>query len=82
MPKMILGGISKNKYILQHEYNHAPNLGEASAIALAAESQQPSLLIIDDMKDRKLAQKLNLTITGTLGLILAAKREGILPQIE
>jgi predicted nucleic acid-binding protein len=39
--------------------------GEASAIALAAENQ-PSLLIIDDLKSRKLAQKLNLTITGTL----------------
>ena len=57
------------------------DLGEASAIALAAE-HQPSLLIIDDMKGRKLAQKLNLNIIGTLGLILIAKREGILPQIK
>lgn len=57
------------------------DLGEASAIALAAE-HQPSLLIIDDMKGRKLAQKLNLTITGTLGLIMIAKREGILPKIK
>ena len=55
--------------------------GEASAIALAAENQ-PSLLIIDDLKGRKLAQKLNLTITGTLGLILSAKKEGVLPQIK
>ncbi|HET6253141.1 MAG TPA: DUF3368 domain-containing protein [Puia sp.] len=55
--------------------------GEASAIALAAENQ-PSLLIIDDLKGRKLAQKLNLNITGTLGLILTAKKEGILPQIK
>ena len=55
--------------------------GEASAIALAAENQ-PSLLIIDDLKGRKLAQKLNLTITGTLGLVLIAKKEGLLPQIK
>jgi predicted nucleic acid-binding protein len=55
--------------------------GEASAIALAAENQ-PSLLIIDDLKGRKLAQKLNLTITGTLGLILSAKKEGALPQVK
>jgi len=34
------------------------------------------------MKGRKLAQKLNLNIIGTLGLILIAKREGILPQIK
>jgi predicted nucleic acid-binding protein len=55
--------------------------GEASAIALAAENQ-PSLLIIDDLKGRRLAQKLNLNITGTLGLILTARKEGILPQIK
>jgi len=55
--------------------------GEASAIALAAENQ-PSLLIIDDLKGRRLAQKLNLNITGTLGLILAAKKEGVLQQIK
>jgi predicted nucleic acid-binding protein len=40
------------------------DLGEASAIALAAENQ-PALLIIDDLKGRKLAKRLNLTITGT-----------------
>jgi predicted nucleic acid-binding protein len=57
------------------------DLGEASTIALAAENQ-PSLLIIDDLKGRKLAKKLNLNITGTLGLFLIAKREGILPQIK
>ena len=55
--------------------------GEASAIALAAENQ-PSLLIIDDLKGRRLAQRLNLNITGTLGLILTAKKEGILLQIK
>jgi len=55
--------------------------GEASAIALAAENQ-PSLLIIDDLKGRKLAQKLNLNITGTLGLLLVAKRESIVPLVK
>lgn len=55
--------------------------GEASAIALAAENP-PSLLIIDDLKGRKLAQKLNLTITGTLGVILTAKKEGIIPRVR
>lgn len=57
------------------------DLGEASAIALAVETQ-PSLLIIDDLKGRKLAKRLNLTHTGTLGLILRAKKEGVLPQIR
>src|ERR1700743_2461463 len=43
--------------------------GEASAIALALESE-PSLLIIDDNKGRKAAQRLNLNITGSLGVFL------------
>lgn len=57
------------------------DLGEASAIALASENQ-PSLLIIDDLKGRKLAKRLHLTITGTLGVIIIAKREGVLSQIK
>jgi predicted nucleic acid-binding protein len=57
------------------------DLGEASAIAMAAENQ-PSLLIIDDLKGRKLAKKLSISITGTLGLILNAKRQGVIPLIR
>lgn len=48
--------------------------GEASAIALTVESQ-PALLIIDDLKGRKVADRLRLTYTGTLGLLLRAKKE-------
>jgi predicted nucleic acid-binding protein len=42
--------------------------GEASAIALALESE-PSLLIIDDNKGRKVARKLGLNLTGSLGIL-------------
>ncbi|HYK76358.1 MAG TPA: DUF3368 domain-containing protein [Daejeonella sp.] len=55
--------------------------GEASAMALAIESEN-SLLILDDLKARKLAAKLNLNYTGTLGIILKAKREGLLSSIR
>lgn len=55
--------------------------GEASAITLALESE-PSLIIIDDNKGRKIAQKLNLNITGSLGIIVKAKREGIISAIK
>ena len=46
--------------------------GEASAIALAKELDNP-LLLSDDLKARKLAGKLNLRFTGTLGVIAKAK---------
>lgn len=55
--------------------------GEASAIALALETDN-ALLVLDDLKGRKLADKLNLTYTGTFGLILKAKEEGIIPSVK
>jgi predicted nucleic acid-binding protein len=49
------------------------DLGEASTIALAKEMES-SLLLLDDLKATKLAAKLNLKFTGTLGVILVAKQ--------
>ncbi len=55
--------------------------GEASAIALALEITD-SILIIDDYKARRVAEKLGLTITGTIGVIVKAKLQGIIPSIK
>lgn len=55
--------------------------GEASAIALALE-QKDCLLIIDELKGRKFAIKLALIITGTLGVILEAKKAGLILGIK
>ena len=55
--------------------------GEASAIALALESENP-FIIIDDYKARKLAHNLKINHTGTIGVIIAAKRKGIIESIK
>ena len=55
--------------------------GEASAIALAIEVDN-SLLILDDYKARRIAVNLGLTITGTIGVIIKAKLNGIIPSIK
>lgn len=55
--------------------------GEASAIALAKELESP-LLLLDDLKARKLASKLNLRFTGTLGVIHKAKQIGAIGKIK
>lgn len=55
--------------------------GEASAFALSVEYKK-SLLIIDDLKARKLADKLLLNYTGTLGVLLKAKELNILPSVK
>jgi len=55
--------------------------GEASAIALAIELDD-CLLIIDDLKGRKFAHQLGLTIIGTIGVIVDAKIAGIIPSVK
>jgi uncharacterized protein len=54
--------------------------GEREAILLAREKQ--ALLIIDEMDGRRVALRLGLTCTGTLGLLIEAKLRGLLPQIR
>lgn len=55
--------------------------GEASAIALAVELAD-CLLIIDDLKGRKLADAIGIKITGTFGVILEAKLSGRISLVK
>jgi predicted nucleic acid-binding protein len=55
--------------------------GEASAIALALEMDN-CLLIIDELKGRKLARQLGITITGTLGVLVLAKQSGYVSMLR
>ncbi len=55
--------------------------GEASAIALALEVPNCTL-ILDDFKARKIAQNLGLNFTGTIGIIIKAKLNRKIPSIK
>lgn len=55
--------------------------GESSAIALALETPN-SVVILDDYKARKIAERLGVTLTGTIGVIIKAKLGGIIPTIK
>jgi len=55
--------------------------GESSAIALALETPD-STIILDDYKARKIANQLGLIFTGTIGVIIKAKLNGIIPSIK
>lgn len=66
---------------LLYNYAEIVDIGEASAIALASEIDA-DLLIIDDAEARKFAKKLDLNITGTVGVILSAKLKGIIPSVK
>ena len=55
--------------------------GESEAISLSLELR-PDRVILDDEPARRLAQKLGLNVIGTLGLLLSAKRHGLIPGLR
>jgi uncharacterized protein len=59
--------------------------GEAEAIALALQLNT-DIVLIDELEGRQIAAKAGLAVTGVLGVLLRAKREGTLeairPEIE
>lgn len=65
----------------QHLLELELDIGEASALALCTELD-PALLIIDDLKARKIAHRLGLIYSGTLGLFLQAKERGIITEVN
>ncbi len=80
LPNWVEIAAAKDKYrqkILELQLDK----GEASAIALAIEIPE-STIILDDYKARKLAEKLGLSITGTIGVIIKAKLRGMIPSVK
>jgi predicted nucleic acid-binding protein len=57
------------------------DVGEASAIALASEKVD-SLMILDDLKARKIAKEFDMVFTGTLGVISKAKEQSYRSEIK
>lgn len=55
--------------------------GEAEVLILAKELNA-DLVILDEAKGREYARKLNLNLTGTIGVLLKAKDKGIISSIS
>ncbi len=55
--------------------------GETAVISLTASSSN-GVAVLDDLAARRCAQAMGLRIVGTLGLILMAKRAGIIPSVS
>lgn len=54
--------------------------GEAEAIALASEHEYK--IILDDKQARSVGKSLSLPVVGTVGILLLAKRNGIIPSVK
>ena len=80
LPKWVIIRSAVDKYrqtILEVQIDR----GESSAIALALEMEN-SVIILDDLKARKMAEHLGLSYTGTIGIIAKAKLNGIILSIK
>lgn len=55
--------------------------GETEVLALGLESPE-SVVVIDDAAARRVAETLKLRLTGTLGILLDAKRAGLVSSIR
>ena len=54
--------------------------GETEVLMLALESRE-AIVVLDDALARQVAEVLELRLTGTLGLLLDAKRVGLVPAV-
>lgn len=80
LPEWIKVKTVSNKKLLK-VLNNMLDIGEASTIALSLEMGN-SLIILDDLKARKIAKNLDLKFTGTLGVVLKAKENNIIPSMK
>lgn len=55
--------------------------GEAEAITLAIETKS-DLLVIDEQKGRSVARRYGLRIIGVLGILINAKKRGIISRVK
>lgn len=68
---------SKHVKILEKELDR----GEAEAIVLALELKA-DYLMIDEFKGRNMAEEIGLKIIGSLGILLQAKKIGLIPSVK
>ncbi|MEW6418626.1 MAG: DUF3368 domain-containing protein [Nitrospirota bacterium] len=71
---------AKNKLYIRRNRKDL-HIGEVESIALAKEVKA-DLIILDDRKARKLAEKEGLKVSGLLALIIMAKERGIIKRVK
>ncbi|MDD6489229.1 MAG: DUF3368 domain-containing protein [Clostridia bacterium] len=64
-------------------YRAKLHAGEVETMILAQQkSLQADLVILDDLAARKTAKFLGLNVTGTMGVLIKAKQEGIITEVK
>lgn len=60
----------------------ATDLGKGESEAIAIAHERNALLILDDALARRHANLIGVTLTGTLGVLLKAKSDGLIPNVS
>ena len=55
--------------------------GESETIALAVE-EMPEIVFLDESEARRIAKVYGFNITGVIGILIRAKREGLIPSLR
>jgi predicted nucleic acid-binding protein len=71
---------AKDKHFIKQNRENL-HIGEVEAIALAKEVKA-DIVILDDKKARRLAEKEGLKVSGLLALIIMAKEKGIIKRVK
>ncbi|MBX9742434.1 MAG: DUF3368 domain-containing protein [Chthoniobacterales bacterium] len=79
--KIFLSCIRSPDPTLERAFQLEVDRGEAAALALAVQNPN-SCLLIDDRTGRTIAQLQGVKIIGTLGLLVRAKRHGLISEIK
>lgn len=70
---------NSSEYALYRARLHA---GEVETMILAQQEPTADIVVLDDNAARKTAEFLGLKVTGTIGILVKAKQNGIIQQIK
>lgn len=89
LPKSVIGEFGENPLLdcmhvvkvnssLLGIFTDELNLGRGEAETIAYAYEQGIMAVIDDARARKVAEKLSIKLTGTLGILIKAQQRGII----
>jgi hypothetical protein len=73
--------VEENLSVLLLQRQLKLDFGESEAIVLA-NNINADLIIIDEQKARRIAKDIGLKVTGTLGILVEAKQQGLIEELK